>query len=193
MIYQILGFILILTGGFHLIDPSDQLESRIVRSIQKLTAHQALLTMFQEVWFLGRTTFALVILLLLVCADWKAGLAAVVSFSVIVGIEQLIKNSFERSRPFQNAEDIHMLQPREPIDPSFPSGDALRIWYLALIIPVYAESSLAFTLAAIGLALLVTLGRMAMGVHYLTDTLAGAGLGLLGAGTTIWLWFYFCL
>ena len=80
-------------------------------------------------------------------------------------------------------------QPREPGDASFPSGDALRAWYLALILPVFAGGGLALALGLSVLAMLVTLGRMVMGVHYLTDTLAGAGLGMLGAGTTIWLWY----
>ena len=66
-----------------------------------------------------------------------------------------------------------MLQPLEPFGSSFPSGDALQIWYPAFIVPVAAGNATVFLTAAISLAILVTLGRMVMLVHYLTDTLAG--------------------
>ena len=82
-----------------------------------------------------------------------------------------------------------MLQPIKPQDPSFPSGDALRVWYLALIIPTAFGDSGIFLVAGIILAILVSMGRMVMGVHYPSDVTAGMGLGFIGAGTSIWLWF----
>lgn len=86
-----------------------------------------------------------------------------------------------------------MAQPQKPTDPSFPSGDAFRIWYLVLILIAASGSNQVLGFIAILLAVLVSLGRMILGVHYLTDVLAGAGLGFLGAGTTIWLWHLFNL
>jgi len=130
----------------------------------------------------------LIMQVLLICINWKMGLIAAGVFLVFVGVEYLIKTLFFRTRPFAAHQGIAMLQPLEPLDSSFPSGDIMRVWYLALIIPAYAGDPALFLAATITLAILVTLGRLVMGVHYLTDTLAGTGLGILGAGTTIWLW-----
>ena len=190
MIYQIVGFSLILLGGLHIIDPTSQYEARISLNLQRLFNRKAFLYIFREIWFFGRTSFTMIILVLLIMVDWKAGLAALTVFLLIVGVEQIIKRSFNRIRPYQDQDGIEMLQPLEPFDPSFPSGDALRVWYLALIIPAFTGNNPLLTLAVVALAMAVTLGRMVMGVHYLSDTMTGTGLGLLGAGTTIWLWNY---
>jgi undecaprenyl-diphosphatase len=111
-----------------------------------------------------------------------------VVFLIIVGIEQIVKQIFKRPRPYEINPGIAMLQPINPHDASFPSGDALRVWYLALILPILVGNSSLFLAGTIILAVFVTLGRIVMGVHYLTDTLAGTGLGMLGAGATLWLW-----
>jgi membrane-associated phospholipid phosphatase len=190
MIYPILGSFLILLGGLHLLDPISEFETRIVQRLQMVFNQKAFLFIFREIWFFGRTSFTMIMIFFLVCIDWKVGLTALVIFLLIVGIEQLIKSNFNRSRPYRTNDKIEMLQPLEPFDPSYPSGDALRVWYLALTIPVFAGNSPVLIAAAIALALAVTLGRMVMGVHYLTDTLTGTGLGMLGAGTTIWLWHF---
>jgi membrane-associated phospholipid phosphatase len=186
--YQIFGLILFLVGYSHTIKAINRFEPKIVLALQKKLTQEPIRNFFKEIWFFGRTSFALIVLFFLICINWKTGLVASGVFLALVVIEQQVKILFKRVRPFADHQDITMLQPLEPSDPSFPSGDALRVWYLALIIPAAAGSHILFLAASIGLAILVTLGRMIMGVHYLTDTLSGAGLGILGAGTTIWLW-----
>jgi membrane-associated phospholipid phosphatase len=188
MIYQLLGFVLVLIGFAHVFDGIKTWETQIIHKVQGLFKNKPWLTIFQESWFFGRTSFAVVSLLLLTSLKWKIGAIALLVFLISVGIENIIKIVFNRSRPYIAHQYINMLQPNNPIDPSFPSGDALRIWYLALILPVAAGESGLFLTAFLLLAILVTLGRMVMGVHYLTDTIAGTGLGILGAGTTLWLW-----
>ena len=169
-------------------DKAVQLDESIVQYIQQISNRKPLLFFFKEVWFFGRTSFALIILVFLICMNWKTGFIAAGVLLLFVGIEYLIKTLYFRKRPYTTHEGITMLQPFEPLDSSFPSGDTMRVWYLALIISVSAGDTTSFLIATICLAILVTLGRLVMGVHYLTDTLAGAGLGILGAGTTIWLW-----
>lgn len=188
MTYLLLGLILILFGCFHMFDKASPHEMKIVRYIQQISKQKSLLFFAREVWFFGKTSFALIMLVFLVCINWKTGLIAAGVFLVIVGIEYIIKTFYIRKRPFFENKEIVMLQPFEPLDSSFPSGDTMRVWFLALIIPAYTGNPTTFLTAAIILAFLVTMGRLVMGVHYLTDTLAGAGLGILGAGTTIWLW-----
>lgn len=188
MIYQLLGFGLLLVSYAHLFTGVNRWETQIVRKVQGLFKNKPWLTVFQEIWFFGRTSFAVISLLLLISLKWKIGAIALLVFLITVGIENILKNTLNRPRPYTAHPDINMLQPNSPVDPSFPSGDTLRIWYLALILPAAAGGSGLFLTAFLLLAILVTLGRMIMGVHYLTDTIAGIGLGMLGAGTTLWLW-----
>ena len=188
MIYQILGLILFILGCAHLLPAIKPLETRIVLTLQSGFRNKPWLPFFQEIWFFGRTSFAVITIVLLISLNWKLGSTALVVFLIIVGIEQIVKMVFNRARPYTADSEITMLQLISPHDPSFPSGDALRIWYLALILPFAAGISSLFLAATLLLAILVTLGRIVMGVHYLTDTFAGSGLGILGAGTTIWLW-----
>ena len=190
MIYQLLGFGLLLVGCAHLFTGVNRWETQIVRKVQGFFNNKPWLTVFQEIWFFGRTSFAVVSLLLLISLKWKIGTIALLVFLITVGIENILKKALNRPRPYTAHPDISMLQPNSPVDTSFPSGDTLRIWYLALILPAAAGGSSLFLTAFLLLAILVTLGRMIMGVHYLTDTIAGIGLGLLGAGTTLWLWHF---
>jgi undecaprenyl-diphosphatase len=81
-----------------------------------------------------------------------------------------------------------MLQPKQPLDPSYPSGDALRVWFLALILPTAIGNPGLLLITGIVLASIVSIGRSVMGVHYPSDVIAGIGLGFIGAGTSIWLW-----
>ena len=188
MIYQLLGFGLLLVSCAHLFTGVNKWETQIVRKVQGLFKTKPWLTLFQEIWFFGRTSFAVISLLLLISLKWKIGAIALLVFLITVGIENILKKTLNRPRPYTTHPDINMLQPNNPVDPSFPSGDTLRIWYLALILPTAAGDSGLFLTASLLLAILVTMGRIVLGVHYLTDTIAGIGLGMLGAGTTLWLW-----
>jgi len=188
MSYQILGLLLFVIGCSQLLGVMDQVEPEIVLFVQSKFRSKPTLVLFTELWFFGRTSFTLVALLLLTCFDWKKGLVAAGVYFLAAGIEHYLKKFSQRDRPFSSSPEIAMLQPIEPLDSSFPSGDTLRVWYLALIVPAAMGDSRYFLTVVISLAVLVTLGRMVMGVHFFTDTLAGAGLGFLGAGTTIWLW-----
>ncbi len=190
MIYQLLGLGLLLIGFAHLFAGLKTWETQIVIKMQGLFKNKPWLPLFQETWFFGRTSFAVVSLLLLISLKWKMGAIALLVFLITVGIENILKIAFNRPRPYTTHPDIIMLQPNSPVDPSFPSGDTLRIWYLALILPVAASDSGLFLTASLLLAIFVTLGRIILGVHYLTDTIAGIGLGMLGAGTTLWLWHF---
>jgi len=188
MIYQLIGLSLFAFGFIHIWERTSRLDHRLVRSIQGGLGRKPYLKRFEEVWLFGRTSFTLVVLILLTGYDWKLGLIALGVFGLTAGLEKAVKGTLDRSRPFLVHQEVEMLQPRKPDDPSFPSGDALRIWFLVLILPIALGDSLLFGMLSITLAVLVSLGRIVLGVHYITDVLSGAGLGFLGAGTTIWLW-----
>ena len=131
MIYYILGLILIVIGCFHLLGVADRVEPEIVLYVQNKFKNNPLLVFFKEIWFFGRTSFALIMLLFLTCFGWKMGSVASGVFFVAVGIEHFVKKLSNRERPYISHPAIAMLQPLEPTVSSFPSGDSLRIWYLA--------------------------------------------------------------
>ena len=97
MIYQLIGFIFLLSGFSHLFDFTKSWEIKIAYLLQVSFKNKPWLPMFQEIWFFGRTSFAITILILLTAFNWKMGLAAIVVFLIIVGIENLIKKSFTLS------------------------------------------------------------------------------------------------
>ena len=71
---------------------------------------------------------------------------------------------------------------------SFPSGHttgAFAIaWFAAYL--SWRAGKPGLGLAALFWALLVGISRIYMGVHWPTDIIGGAGMGLVGAGITIW-------
>ena len=96
------------------------------------------------------------------------------ALTVMATIVLIIKFSIRRKRPEGDWGEMY-----RSADPhSFPSGHATRAFLLGtmgiLLGPTWAAVALVI------LAPLVALGRVAMGVHYLSDILAGAFLGILG-------------
>lgn len=90
---------------------------------------------------------------------------------VVMGIKFLVR----RERPQGEWGGIY----RNTDPHSFPSGHAARAFLIAVIASALAPAWLA-TLLWIW-APLVALARVAMGVHYLSDVVAGAALGVIVA------------
>lgn len=114
------------------------------------------------------------------------GVPLFMTWLVTFGLQKLVK----RERPFENGRGAPLIQ-MVWIEPSFPS----------------AHAALAFATAAVGLfryadvfgpwlfvaAALVALSRVAVGVHYLSDVVVGAMVGLV-VGSTTWyglMWLFF--
>lgn len=185
----LVGLFLFGVGFLHRVEKIDRLDGQGVRHLHRFLNAKVGVTVFQRLWFLGRTPFTLLWLGFLIGLNWRYGLAAGGIFGLAAGLEGGIKLLLARTRPFRAfPEEVDMLQPQTPTDFSFPSGDCMRVWFLALVLPAFwGFPWLFFTLLA-GLALVVTLGRVAMGVHYPLDVVSGAGLGMLGAGLTLLTW-----
>ena len=119
---------------------------------------------------------ALIILWFFSSSTWKHW--EVVEFFGILGLAGVvlaIKFLVRRERPQGEWGGIY----RNTDPHSFPSGHAAR----AFLIPVIAAALAPFWLAAVlwVWAPLVALARVSMGVHYVSDVLAGAILGILVA------------
>lgn len=108
-------------------------------------------------------------------ADAAHVLAAV---SLAFVIEQVIGFLWFRLRPFAALEGVTKLADRLVTEKSFPSGHATFAFALAAAVALHDRT---WGNVLLGLAALVAFGRVAAGVHYPSDVVAGAVVGLLAA------------
>lgn len=144
--------------------------------------HRFLDWLFHTFSLLGGATFTLVFSLAIgwfaaepwSSAGWQA-LAAVALSHLPVAVA---KRSAPRLRPYQQFPEARTS--RKPLkDPSFPSGHTTAAF--AMLTPwMLAEPNLLPFLLPVGVG--VALSRIYFGLHYPSDTIAGA---LLGSGTAV--------
>jgi undecaprenyl-diphosphatase len=112
-------------------------------------------------------------------ARWKlactSGLAAA---AVALLSNQVISHLWERPRPFAaHRGSTHLLSAPSP-DPSFPSDHAAAAFAIAFAVLAFSRRAGVFFLAA---ATLIGLSRIALGLHYPSDVLAGIVVGWTAA------------
>ncbi len=119
-------------------------------------------------------------LALLVSTDpfWQdTGIHLSISLLVSHLIVALCKKVMPRPRPYQVLEHVstgrHLLQ-----DASFPSGHSTAAFCMATVLSIALPGLL---LPFFGLAALVALSRVYLGLHYPSDILTGAALGTIVA------------
>jgi len=179
------GLILFLGGLGYRLPEVAAVETALFKAVQTHTQAVVVGTFFRAVWILGTTPFLILALAFLFFHNSLTTLLASVIYLCAAFVERMIKVAKKRPRPFEAHPETAMRQPHPPRDPSFPSGDCLRAWYLAVIIPFLLQLPWPYAALAVFLAGLVAAGRIVLGVHYPSDALAGTGLGLLSAGFLI--------
>jgi undecaprenyl-diphosphatase len=112
-------------------------------------------------------------------AAWRrAAVAAALSAGLALAVGKLISEAVDRARPFvADPHGVHLFSAHTP-DPGFPSDHATAAFAIATAIVLRKRGWGIFALAA---AAVLSLGRVAIGVHYPTDVLAGAALGAAAA------------
>lgn len=180
--FVILGLLFLMMGLAHLCPGIDLWDKRTFLTFHRFLSRKPLIGLFRALWPLGTTPAALALLGSTLILGMRPFLLAVLVYILANSIERTIKKTIRRPRPFTAIPDVIMLQPRQPSDPSFPSGDILRVWFLAITVPFSFELHWTWFLLAFLLAFIIMLGRIAMGVHYPLDAVSGAGLGILFAG-----------
>jgi undecaprenyl-diphosphatase len=112
-------------------------------------------------------------------ARWKlASASALVAAAVAMLVNQAISHLWERPRPFTAHPALtHLLSAPSP-DPSFPSDHAAAAFAIAFAVLAFSRRAGALFLAA---ATLIGVSRIALGMHYPTDVLAGLAVGWVSA------------
>lgn len=98
-----------------------------------------------------------------------------IAFNALV-VNGILKHGVARVRPFNAVEKLHSLI-KPPDDFSFPSGHTAVAFAAtaAIFFAGYKKTAIALAFYAV----LVGFSRIYLGVHYLTDVLAGAFIGVL--------------
>jgi undecaprenyl-diphosphatase len=104
----------------------------------------------------------------------RGAVAAGVSAAVALAIGQVLSALVHRPRPFVADPSAVHLFARHAADAGFPSDHATASFAIAVAILLRSRRWGYGTLA---MALVLSVGRVAMGFHYPTDVLAGAALG----------------
>lgn len=109
----------------------------------------------------------------------KAGIAALAALAIGALITNVaLKNIIARIRPYEVVEGLKLLiEPQS--DFSFPSGHTCASIGAALAMYPFLERKWGIPLVI--LAVLISLSRLYVGVHYPTDVLGGAVVGVLAA------------
>ena len=114
---------------------------------------------------------------------WKlacvSGLAAA---AVAMLTNQAISHLWERPRPFVTHQALTHLLSAPSTDPSFPSDHAAVAFAIAFAVLAFSRRAGSVFLAA---ATLISLSRIALGLHYPSDVLAGALIGWAAALLTV--------
>lgn len=102
------------------------------------------------------------------------GLYGILALAISLGVNRLLKMSFDRPRPFME-HTVNLVIERAP-SPSFPSDQALIAGVFLVVIWLVSKK-----LAAIAFiySFAVILSRVYVGHHYPSDVLTGYMLGML--------------
>ena len=111
--------------------------------------------------------------------DWRrAAVAAVGSAGLALALAAVIGSLVDRARPFvADPGQLHLFV-AHAADASFPSDHATASFAIAVAILLRKPR---WGIVAIALATVLSVGRVAAGVHYPSDVLAGAALGSAAA------------
>ena len=127
------------------------------------------------VTFLGSGWMMIGLLPALFIRGWRVPSAvALVMLGVVSGVVAGVKVIAGRARPCHALTWAHALPLTMPTDCSFPSGHAAGSFAFAAFVLTLNRRAGAIALL---IAVLIGLSRIALGVHYPSDVLAGAVLG----------------
>ncbi|MDT8337371.1 MAG: phosphatase PAP2 family protein [Candidatus Izemoplasmatales bacterium] len=155
-----------------------EFELQIIRWLQSLR-NGFLDTLFEFFTMFGEELIVIAVLGgIYWCVNKKVGERLGITVFISLGFNSLLKVVFMRLRPFMVDESIVNLRPETSGGYSMPSGHAQSA--STVFFGVYQFFKKNYLLAiAIVVTTLVSISRMYIGVHYLSDVLAGSLLGII--------------
>ena len=112
----------------------------------------------------------------------RAAVAAGLTAGVALGLAHFLASAVNRNRPFVDHPLAHNFLAHAN-DPGFPSDHATGAFAIAFALVLRDRK---IGIVALFLALVLSFGRVALGVHYPSDVFAGAVLGL-AAALVLWI------
>ncbi|GAB5466507.1 MAG: hypothetical protein Kapaf2KO_19430 [Candidatus Kapaibacteriales bacterium] len=127
--------------------------------------------------------FGMVVMLVDLDLGLTLSYVALTAFAIQIPVQKLLKKTLKRERPFSSGNGINRLI-LPPDLYSFPSGHTAGAAVMAVVTPIVFGANLMGVYAALILALWavgVGISRIYNGVHYTSDVIAGAVLGIISA------------
>jgi undecaprenyl-diphosphatase len=174
-----------LIGSRTLLDRAWQAEANVCILFNRACVMPSIAGLFAAVSRLGDGIFWYVLIALLpaLYGDEALAVSARLMVAGLLGlaIYKVLKRRTARSRPFSVLSEIDLIV--RPLDAgSFPSGHTLHaVSFTVIATTAYPE----LALLLVPFAVLIALSRMVLGLHYPSDVLAGAAIGLAVAQTAL--------
>ncbi len=112
-----------------------------------------------------------------------AFVAVIVAIEAASFVDGVLKSAVGRARPFVGDPRVHP-SIALPHDPSMPSGHAMNAFAGAVLLAAVVPRA---RWPLLGLAVLIGLSRVYLGVHFPSDVIAGAILGAAIGAAAAWL------
>ena len=133
----------------------------------------------------GMIWIAITLALLIVRKTRPLGVTCAVSMVIgLIVTNLIIKNWAARIRPYELIPGLQCIVPLAD-DFSFPSGHATNS--LACGWVLFRKTPKKYGVPALILAILISLSRLYVGIHYPTDVLGGVVIGICSAVLAMWL------
>ena len=156
------------------------LDGNILLFLQEYVRNPVLTPILKVITTLGNggaIWIALTILLLAIPRTRKIGcMAALALIGTLLVNNMLLKNLVARTRPYEVIEGLTYIV-MKPVDYSFPSGHAGCSFAVACI--MFRNLPGRYGVPALVLAILISLSRLYVGVHYPSDVLFGMLSGIV--------------